>query len=66
MWKYIGPGVIPGVPPRDMEDEEFEAVCEEYDRGFSDDQKGSLKRSPVYKHVKNAPTTSEAPEEREE
>lgn len=56
MWTYQGNGrCIPGVPTRDLTDAEFEAVCEEYDKQFSADQKGSLKRSPLYKHAKDTP-----------
>lgn len=34
---------IPGVPWRDMDDAEFDAVCEEYDKQFPD-QPRSLER----------------------
>lgn len=63
MWKYVGGGFIPGVPTADMTDEEFEAVCEEYDKQFSADQKGSLKRSPLYKHSKDGPPEPPAAKE---
>ena len=55
MWTYQGNGrFIPGVPTRDMTDAEFEAICEEYERNnqVPPDQKGCLKRSPLYKHTK--------------
>jgi hypothetical protein len=57
MWKYQGGGFIPGVPPYDMSDAEFEAVCEEYETNnqVPPEQKGCLKRSPLYKHMKDAP-----------
>jgi len=63
MWKYQGGGFIPGVPPCDMGDAEFEAVCEEYETNnqVAPEQKGCLKRSPLYKHMKDAP--AEAKEE---
>ena len=63
MWKFQDGGFIPGVPPRDMTDTEFEAVCEDYETNnqVPPDQKGCLKRSPLYKHVKDAP-----PEAKEE
>jgi hypothetical protein len=34
---------IPGIPWRDMEDEEYKAVCAAYDTNFPD-QPGSLRR----------------------
>jgi len=58
MWTYVGEGaVIPGVPPYDMSDADFETICEEYERNNQVplDQKGCLKRSPLYKHTKEAP-----------
>jgi hypothetical protein len=64
MWTYVGEGAfIPGIPPYDMQDAEFEAACENYERNnqVPPDQKGLLKRSPLYKHTKDAP--AEAKEE---
>ena len=57
MWTYVGPGFIPGVPPYDMPDAEFETICEEYERNnqVPPEQKGCLKRSPLYKHTKDTP-----------
>ena len=58
MWTYVGAGaVIPGVPPYDMSDADFETICEEYERNnqVPPEQKGCLKRSPLYKHTKEAP-----------
>lgn len=66
MWKYVGEGaVIPGVPPYDMNDGEFETICEEYETNnqVPPDQKGCLKRSPLYKHMKDAPPEAAAKEE---
>lgn len=58
MWKYLGGGVIPGVPPYDMTDADFEAVCTEYERNnqVPVDQRGCLKHSPLYRHMKDAPS----------
>lgn len=55
MWIYKGADLglepPPGAPVRDMEDDDFEAACKEYDKGFSPEQAGSLKTSPFYQHV---------------
>jgi hypothetical protein len=61
MWKYQEPGFIPGVPTVDMTDAEFERIEEEYERNnqVPASQKGCLKRSPLYKHVKDAPEAKE-------
>jgi len=63
MWVYSGKGAsIPGVPMWDMTDVKFEAVCEEYDKGFAPEQKGSLKHCGLYKHVKDAPNPAVKPD----
>jgi len=57
MWKYTGQGeFIPGVPAVDMPDAEFERLEEEYERNnqVPANQTGCLKRSPLYKHIKDA------------
>ncbi len=56
MWKYVGQGEsIPGIPREDIPDDEFERLSEAYDAQFSPEQKGSLMRSPLWRHVKDAP-----------
>ena len=54
MWKWIGGGwePLPGIPPHDYSDEEFEAICAEYDKQFPT-QSGSLKRSKFWRHYKD-------------
>lgn len=63
-WIYKGDELgmegIAGVPTRDMTDEEFEAICAEYDLSFPD-QPGSLKHSPLYQHTGRTPTATSAP-----
>ena len=57
MWNYTGQGAfIPGIPTVDMTDAEFERIEEEYERNnqVPASQKGCLKRSSLYKHVKDA------------
>ena len=41
MWKYLGDGYLPGIPARDIEEEEAEA------NGWVE----TLKLSKIYKHV---------------
>lgn len=60
-WKYLGGGFIPGVPPYDMTDAEFDAASDELDKQYPD-QPGSLKRSALYKHIKDGPPETVAPE----
>ncbi len=63
-WRYVGQGEsIPGIPQGDIADEEFERLSEEYDSHFSPEQAGSLKRSPLYKHVKDAAPKGDAAKE---
>lgn len=49
MWRYEGGGWIPGVPTRDMDDDEMDALAKRHP---------GLKESPYYKHLaRNLPAT---------
>lgn len=70
MWKYVGEGeCIPGVPARDMTDEEFEEACARYaEKELEEDRAAAaaaLKASPLYRHEgasgRGARPTSAAP-----
>ena len=52
MWRYIGNGehIGGGVPPRDMEDDEFDEVNAAYDLQFPD-QPGALKTCGLYEQA---------------
>lgn len=53
MWKWAGTGKwepIAGIEARDYQDDEFDEVCKKYDKQFSKDQAGSLKRSGLFQH----------------
>lgn len=64
MWQYTGNGEsIPGIPREDIPDDLFEQLSERYDRQFTPDQAGSLKRCGLYRHVKDAAPKAAAKEE---
>lgn len=58
VWKLTDVGKrvepIPGIPWRNMDDEEFAEAVKEMDSRFPD-QKGSLKRSSFFEHVPETP-----------